>query len=89
MSRKTKPSPAFPNSYPTSAAPISPPNGQPTKPTQACRADSFDVRGVPSRARYAGEAKNVIYAVYQDRTGPAAQANPKIILFIGGNLTGT
>ncbi|HEV8219997.1 MAG TPA: hypothetical protein VGQ05_07020 [Streptosporangiaceae bacterium] len=40
-------------------------------------------------AKSAGEAKNVIYAVYQDRTGPAAQANPKIILFIGGNLTGT
>jgi hypothetical protein len=40
-------------------------------------------------AKSAGEAKNVIYAVYQDGTGPAAQANPKIILFIGGNLTGT
>jgi hypothetical protein len=37
----------------------------------------------------AGEAKNVVYAVYQDRTAPAAQANPQIILFIGGNLTGT
>ena len=37
----------------------------------------------------AGEAKNVVYAVYQDRTSPAAQANPQIILFIGGNLTGT
>jgi hypothetical protein len=40
-------------------------------------------------AKSAGEAKNVVYAVYQDRTGPAAQANPQIILFIGGNLTGT
>jgi hypothetical protein len=40
-------------------------------------------------AKSAGEAKNVVYAVYQDRTGPGAQANPKIILFIGGNLTGT
>jgi hypothetical protein len=40
-------------------------------------------------ARSAGEAKNVVYAVYQDRNGPAAQANPQIILFIGGNLTGT
>jgi hypothetical protein len=40
-------------------------------------------------AKSAGEAKNVVYAVYQDREGPAAQANPKIILFIGGNLTGT
>jgi hypothetical protein len=40
-------------------------------------------------AKSAGEAKNVVYAVYQDRTGPAARANPQIILFIGGNLTGT
>jgi hypothetical protein len=40
-------------------------------------------------AKSAGEAKNVVYAVYQDRTGPGAQANPQIILFIGGNLTGT
>jgi hypothetical protein len=40
-------------------------------------------------AKSAGEAKNVVYAVYQDRTGAAAQANPQIILFIGGNLTGT
>jgi len=37
----------------------------------------------------AGEAKNVVVAVYQDRTGPAAKANPQIILFIGGNLTRT
>jgi len=40
-------------------------------------------------AKSAGEAKNVVYAVYQDRTSPAAKANPQIILFIGGNLTGT
>ena len=40
-------------------------------------------------AKSAGEAKNVVVAVYQDRTGPAAKANPQIILFIGGNLTRT
>ncbi len=37
----------------------------------------------------AGGASNVIYAVYQDSTGPAAAAGPQIVLFIGGNLTGT
>ena len=37
----------------------------------------------------AGGASNVIYAVYQDNTGPAAAAGPQIVLFIGGNLTGT
>ena len=36
----------------------------------------------------AGGADNVIYAVYQDSTGPAAAAGPQIVLFIGGNLTG-
>jgi hypothetical protein len=39
-------------------------------------------------AKSAGEARNVIYAVYQDRTSPARRP-AKIILFIGGNLTGT
>jgi hypothetical protein len=37
----------------------------------------------------AGEAKHVVYAVYEDSTGPAARSGPQIILFIGGNLTGT
>jgi hypothetical protein len=36
----------------------------------------------------AGEARNVIYAVYEDSTGPAAHAGPQLILFIGGNLKG-
>jgi hypothetical protein len=35
-----------------------------------------------------GEARNVIYAVYEDSIGPAAQVGPQIILFIGGNLKG-
>jgi hypothetical protein len=37
----------------------------------------------------AGEVHNVIYAVYEDGTGPAASSAPQIILFIGGNLSGT
>ena len=37
----------------------------------------------------AGEANNVIYAVYEDSTGPAASSGPQIFLFIGGNLKGT
>jgi len=36
-----------------------------------------------------GEAKHVVYAVYEDATGPAASHGPQIILFIGGNLSGT
>ena len=36
----------------------------------------------------AGEAKNVVYAVYEDSTGAAAHSGPQIILFIGGNLKG-
>jgi hypothetical protein len=36
-----------------------------------------------------GEAKNVVYAVYEDSSGPAAKHGPQIMLFIGGNLTGT
>jgi len=39
-------------------------------------------------AKSAGEAKHVVYAVYQDSTGGAAQVGPQIILFIGGNLAG-
>jgi hypothetical protein len=37
----------------------------------------------------AGEARNVIYAVYEDSAGSAATSGPQIILFIGGNLSGT
>jgi hypothetical protein len=37
----------------------------------------------------AGEAHNVIYAVYEDSAGSAASSGPQIILFIGGNLSGT
>ncbi|HMG64065.1 MAG TPA: hypothetical protein VK599_14045 [Streptosporangiaceae bacterium] len=36
-----------------------------------------------------GEAKNVIYAVYEDKAGAAAKGGPQIILFIGGNLSGS
>jgi len=36
----------------------------------------------------AGEAKNVIYAVYQDSAGPGAASGPQIVLFIGGHLSG-
>ena len=37
----------------------------------------------------AGEAKNVVYAVYEDSTGSGAKTAPQIVLFIGGNLAGT
>jgi hypothetical protein len=36
-----------------------------------------------------GEATHVVDAVYQDTTGPAAQNGPQILLFIGGNLSGS
>jgi hypothetical protein len=35
-----------------------------------------------------GEARHVVDAVYQDTTGPAS-SGPQIILFIGGNLSGS
>jgi hypothetical protein len=35
----------------------------------------------------AGEVRNVVYAVYED--GSSGSSAPQIILFIGGNLTGT
>jgi hypothetical protein len=37
----------------------------------------------------AGHARNVIYAVYEAATGPAAVNGPEIVLFIGGNLSGS
>ncbi len=40
-------------------------------------------------AQSAGEAKHVVYAVYEDSTGSTAKAGPQIILFIGGNLSGS
>jgi hypothetical protein len=40
-------------------------------------------------ARSGGEAKNVVDAVYQDTTGPGTASGPQIILFIGGNLSGS
>ncbi len=40
-------------------------------------------------AQSAGEAKHVVYAVYEDSTGSAAKSAPQIILFIGGNLSGS
>ncbi|MGO8730298.1 MAG: hypothetical protein ACLPN6_01045 [Streptosporangiaceae bacterium] len=36
-----------------------------------------------------GEATHVVDAVYEDSTGPAARSGPQIILFIGGNLSGS
>jgi trimeric autotransporter adhesin len=36
-----------------------------------------------------GEASHVLDAVYDDSTGPAAKSGPLIILFVGGNLTGS
>jgi hypothetical protein len=36
-----------------------------------------------------GEASHVVDAVYEDSSGPAAKAGPLIILFVGGNLSGS
>jgi hypothetical protein len=40
-------------------------------------------------AESGGEAHNVVDAVYEDASGPGARSGPQIMLFIGGNLTGT
>jgi hypothetical protein len=37
----------------------------------------------------AGEAHNVVYAVYQNSSTSGGSSTPQIILFIGGNLSGT
>ena len=37
----------------------------------------------------AGQARHVVYAVYQNSAGGANGKNPQIMLFIGGNLSGT
>ena len=37
----------------------------------------------------AGEAQNVVYQVYQNGGGSSGSSGPQIILFIGGNLSGT
>ena len=36
-----------------------------------------------------GEASHVVAAVYEDSAGPAARTAPQIVLFIGGNLSGS
>ena len=36
-----------------------------------------------------GEASKVVDGVYEDRTGPAANGGPVIILFVGGHLSGS
>jgi hypothetical protein len=36
-----------------------------------------------------GEATNVVDAVYEDSTGAAAKSGPLIVLFVGGNLSGS
>ena len=40
-------------------------------------------------AKSAGEASHVVDAVYEQTTGPGTANGPQIILFIGGNLSGT
>jgi hypothetical protein len=40
-------------------------------------------------AKSAGQARNVVYAVYEDAAGGANGKTPQIMLFIGGNLSGT
>jgi hypothetical protein len=40
-------------------------------------------------AKSAGQARNVIYAVYEDSNGGANGKTPLLMLFIGGNLSGT
>jgi hypothetical protein len=39
--------------------------------------------------RGGGEASHVVDAVYEDTTGPAAKKAPLILLFVGGNLSGS
>ena len=36
----------------------------------------------------AGDVKNVVAAVYEQKTGPGTSKGPQIVVFIGGNLTG-
>ena len=40
-------------------------------------------------AKSAGQARNVVYAVYEDAAGGSDGKTPQIMLFIGGNLSGT
>jgi hypothetical protein len=40
-------------------------------------------------AQSSGEASHVVDAVYEDSTGSVAKSAPEIILFIGGNLSGS
>jgi hypothetical protein len=36
-----------------------------------------------------GEASHVVDAVYEEASGPAAKSGPVIVLFVGGNLSGS
>jgi hypothetical protein len=36
-----------------------------------------------------GEASHVVDAVYEESSGPAAKSGPVIVLFVGGNLSGS
>ncbi len=40
-------------------------------------------------ARSAGQARHVVYAVYENSAGGTDGKTPQIMLFIGGNLSGT
>ena len=40
-------------------------------------------------AKGSGEASHVVDAVYEDTAGAAAKSNPRILLFVGGNLSGS
>lgn len=39
-------------------------------------------------AKSAGQASDVVYAVYENRSGTAGGTSPQVILFIGGHLSG-
>jgi len=39
-------------------------------------------------AKSAGQARDVVYAVYEDDSAKAAGASPQVILFVGGHLSG-
>ena len=40
-------------------------------------------------AKGGGEASHVVDAVYEDAAGSAAKSGPEILLFVGGNLSGS
>lgn len=51
----------------------------------------MDARGLQRQmiARSAGQASQVRSAVYENRAGVSGKSTPQILLFIGGNLSGT